>query len=380
MAQSTSLSIISIIHAINHVYQFIIPVTIPKIAIEYDLSYFQVGLLIACFSFSYVVFQVPIGNLSKRFGRKLLMSLGLILNSSALLLIGLVFIYSFNIWVFALLLFIAGVGGSTYHPLGISFLIDMYPEKRGQVMGYHQTGGAIGSFISPLLIGAIVASYGWKSTFLSISFLGFLLTPLLWFRLKDIKHVSVTRKVKIKRTYGPSLLLILTSAIYIVGFKGLNAFALQYFNEGKAVNFSEATLLFSILQIAGIFSGPICGQLSDILGRKKIIFSLITLNSLALFLLTMTQGMLLYLACTLFGFAIFGLLAITDAYLSEITPEESLRSMIGLNLSISFVVGTIIPPILGNMIDIYGFTFSLAVLSVTSLLSILPLTRIGEPK
>ena len=378
MAKNTSLSIISIIHAINHVYQFIIPVTIPKIAIEYNLSYFSVGLLIACFSFSYVVFQVPVGNLSKRFGRKLLMSLGLILNSSALLLIGLVFIYSFNIWIFALLLFLAGVGGSTYHPSGISFLIDVYPEKRGQVMGYHQTGGAIGSFISPLLIGAIVASYGWKSAFLSISSLGFLLAPLLWISLKDIKHVSIIQKRNVKRTYGPALILILTSAIYVVGFRGLNAFAIQYFNEDKAVTFSEATLLFSILQIAGIFSGPICGRLSDIFGRKKIIFSLIILNSLSLFLMTMTQGLLLYLACTLFGFAIFGLLAITDAYLSEITPEESLRSMIGLNLSISFIVGTIIPPLLGNMIDIYGFTLSFAVLSVTSLLSILPLTRIRE--
>lgn len=378
MAKNTSLSIISIIHAINHVYQFIIPVTIPKIAIEYNLSYFSVGLLIACFSFSYVVFQVPVGNLSKRFGRKLLMSLGLILNSSALLLIGIVFIYSFNIWIFVLLLFLAGVGGSTYHPLGISFLIDVYPEKRGQVMGYHQTGGAIGSFISPLLIGAIVASYGWKSAFLSISSLGFLLAPLLWISLKDIKHVSITQKRNIKRTYGPALILILTSAIYVVGFRGLNAFAIQYFNEDKTVTFSEATLLFSILQIAGIFSGPICGRLSDIFRRKKIIFSLIILNSLSLFLMTMTQGLLLYLACTLFGFAIFGLLAITDAYLSEITPEESLRSMIGLNLSISFIVGTIIPPLLGNMIDIYGFTLSFAVLSATSLLSILPLTRIRE--
>jgi MFS family permease len=99
MTKRAALSIISIIHAINHVYQFILPVTIPKIAIEYDLSYFSVGLLVACFSFSYVVFQVPVGNLSKRFGRKLLMSFGLILNSLALLLIGLVFLYSFNIWV-----------------------------------------------------------------------------------------------------------------------------------------------------------------------------------------------------------------------------------------------------------------------------------------
>jgi MFS family permease len=80
----------------------------------------------------------------------------------------------------------------------------------------------------------------------------------------------------------------------------------------------------------------------------------------------------------MFGFTIFGLLAITDAYLSEITPEASLRSMIGLNLSIGFIVGTIIPPILGNMIDLYGFTASFTVLSVISVFGLFPLNRIRE--
>jgi DHA1 family purine base/nucleoside efflux pump-like MFS transporter len=306
------------------------------------------------------------------------MSLGLILNSSALFLIGVVFLYSFNIWLFAVLLFFAGIGGSTYHPLGISFLVDVYPEKRGQTMGYHQTGGAIGSFISPLLIGAIVTTHGWKSAYLILSFLGVLFAPLLWFRLKDREQVSTTPLENGQKTYRSALLLIFTSALYFVGFRGLNAFAIQYFNTDKAVTFSEATFLFSILQIAGIFSGPICGRISDFFGRKKTIVSLLTLNSLSLFLITGTQGMLLYFACTLFGFTIFGLLATTDAYLSEITPEASLRSVIGLNLSIGFIIGTIIPPVLGNMIDSSGFTISFTVMSAISLLSLLPLLRIRE--
>jgi MFS family permease len=364
------------IHAINHVYQFILPVAIPKIIIEYDLSYFSVGMLVACFSFSYALFQAPFGNLSNRFGRKLLMSLGLILNSLALLLIGLVFTYSFNIWIFAFLLFLAGIGGSTYHPLGISFLADAYAEKRGQVMGYHQTGGAIGSFIAPLVIGAIILSFGWQAAFLSLSFLGFLLSPLIWFYLNDTKRVLTPHKERGTKAYGPSLLLILTSSIFIVGYRGLNAFGTQYFTEGKGVTYNEAVVLFSTLQIAGIFSGPICGRLSDTFGRKKTVFALITLNAFSLFLITVSQGVPLYLACTMSGFAIFGFLATTDAYLSDITSEEFLRTMIGVNLSSSFIVGAIISPFLGNMIDIYGFTPSFALLSITSLISILPLTRI----
>jgi MFS family permease len=376
MAKNSSLIIISVIHAINHVYQFILPVAIPKITVEYELSHFSVGMLVACFSFSYALFQAPFGNLSKRFGRKLLMSLGLILNSIALLLIGLIFTYSFNIWIFAFLLFLAGIGGSTYHPLGISLLADTYTEKRGQVMGYHQTGGAIGSFISPLVIGAIILSYGWKSAFLTLPLLGFLVAPLLWFSLNDTKHVLTPQKERVTKTYGPALLLILTSSIFIVGYRGLNAFGTQYFTEGKGMAYNEAIVLFSTLQIAGIFSAPICGRLSDTFGRKKTIFTLITLNAFSLFVIVVMQGVPLYLACMMSGFAIFGLLATTDAYLSEITPEEFLRTMIGINLSTSFIVGAVISPLLGNMIDTYGFTPSFAMLGITSLISILPLIRI----
>lgn len=103
------------------------------------------------------------------------------------------------------------------------------------------------------------------------------------------------------------------------------------------------------------------------------------LNAFSLFLITVTQGVPLYLACTMSGFATFGLLATTDAYLSEITPDEFLRTMIGINLSTSFIVGAVIPPLLGTMIDTYGFTPSFTMLSITSLLSILPLTRIRDP-
>jgi FSR family fosmidomycin resistance protein-like MFS transporter len=378
MANLASLLVICVIHALNHVYQFLLPVAIPQITLEYDLSYFSVGLLVACFSLSYALFQAPFGKLATRFGRKALMTVGLLVNSAAFLLIGVVFTYAFNLWLFAFLLFVAGVGGSTYHPLGISYLADAYADQRGQVMGYHQTGGAIGSFISPLVIGAVVLSYGWQSAFFALSLLGFLLSPLLWLRLTDAPRVDAPTQETAPGTkpYGPALLLIVTSAIFVVGYRGLNAFGTQYFQEGKGLPYSEAVVLFSLLQVAGIFSGPICGRVSDIFGRKTSVVTLILVNAASLFVITATQGAPLYLACIISGFAIFGLLATSDAYLSDITPAASLGTMIGVNLSTSFIIGTVIPPLLGTMIDLSGFTLSFALLSFISLLSLLPLLRI----
>lgn len=378
MASPTALLTICAVHALNHVFQLLLPVAIPQITLDYGLSYFSAGLLVASFSLSYALFQAPFGRLATRFGRKRLMTIGLLANAAAYIVIGVLFSYTFNLWLFALLLFLAGVGGSTYHPLAISFLADTYVEKRGQVMGYHQTGGAIGSFLSPLVIGAIVLASGWQTAFFALSLLGLLLSPLLWRYLTDAPRVDAPSPATAggSRTYGPALLLILTSAIFVVGYRGLNAFGAQYFQEGKGLPYSEAIVLFSLLQIAGIFSGPVCGRLSDTFSRKTTVFALTLLNTASLVLITLTQGVLLYLASILSGFAVFGLLATTDAYLSDITPTAYLGTMIGINLSTSFVVGAVIPPILGTMIDLSGFTLSFAVMSALTLLSVLPLLRI----
>ena len=369
--KDVALSILSAIHAENHVYQLILPVAMPMISEEYGLTYFSIGLLTAFFSFPFALLQILFGSLSTRMDRKVLLALGLFLSAAAFLLIN----FTYDIRALAVLLLLAGVGGSTYHPVGIPFISELFPDRLGQSLGFHQAGGAVGSFVAPIAVGAVAALLGWRSAFLTMAVLGFALTILLWISLDAPTRIEAVSTKENINAIRPVLLLILAMTAAFLGLRGLTPFAVKYFEMDKGVTYAEATILFSLLQVAGIFSGPVCGRLSDAFGRKRIIYILVVAEVASLLSITLTQGSPLVLGCLVFGFATFGLLATSDALFADIVPSELLGTVIGFNLTVSFGTSVIIPPLLGGMIDFYGFNYSFIALSAIVPLSIILLMK-----
>lgn len=368
------LALLSASHGLNHFYQLLIPVVIPKITAEYQLTNFVAGILLACFSLTYSLLQSPIGYLSKLFGRKRLLILSFIITSVSFLAIGFVD----NLILFALLFLFAGVGGSIYHPIGMPLLSEFYKENRGQASGFHQTGGAVGSFVAPLVIGPLVLLLNWRLATAVLSTLGIALSLIVWFVIvepkqqvkEETKQQSKGAKTSVKM-YSSSLVFIVAAMIAVTGLRGLDSFANQYFIYGRGItNFAEAAFLFSMLKIAGLFSSPLCGRLSDIFGRKKVLIVLIVIQSASIYALTATPLSILAFPCILFGFASFGSLTITDAFLADITPREYVETIFGLHYTASFLTSVYIPPIQGVIIDSYGFDASFLALSALILFSI----------
>jgi len=358
------LALMSASHGLNHFYQLLIPVIIPKITAEYKLSNFTAGILLSCFSLSYALLQAPTGYFSKLVGRKKLLILGFIITSMSFLAIGFVD----NIILFALLFLLAGVGGSFYHPIGMPFLSEFYKENLGQASGFHQTGGALGSFVAPLVIGAVALIFDWRLTVAVLSIPGIVLSVIIWRSVaepKRPKEDSTPPKEKINlKLYGPCFIFIVAAMVSVLGLRGIDSFASQYFVYGRGIgNFAEAAFLYSMLKVAGLFSAPLCGRLSDMFGRRKVLFVLIMIQSVSIYALTLAPLGVLIVPCLIFGFASFGSLTITDAFLTEITPKANMETIFGLHYTASFLTSAIIPPILGTIIDLYGFNAGIVVLS-----------------
>jgi MFS family permease len=365
----------------NHFHQLLLPVLLPQITAEYGLSNFVAGVLLSCFSLSYSLLQTPVGYFSRMFGRKNLLALGLFVTSFSFLIMGFVD----NVLILALLSVLAGVGGSTHHPNGMPLISELFKEKMGQASGFHQTGGSLGSFIGPLVTGFVAMALNWRLALIVLSAPGFVLAFILWSFLLEPKSSSADiaeDKAKASRElYRPVLFLIGAAAIYTVGLRGVNSFASQYFDKGRGIaNLGEASFLFSMLQVAGLFSGPFSGRLSDRLGRRSVLVALIVLQLVSLYSLIAAPVELLIVPCLFFGFASFGMLAITDAYLIDITPRQYIETVFGLHYTASFTVGAIVPPILGLIIDLYGFNRGLSILGLIVPLGIIPLTRIKQRK
>jgi MFS family permease len=382
--KSMHLLLMSASHGMNHVFQLLVPIIIPKIKENYELSTTTAVLLISIFSLSYALAQTPSGILSKTLGRKKMIILGFVITSISFLLMG----FANNLWFMAVLALIAGIGGSTYHPNGMPLLSEFYQENRGQAAGFHQTGGSFGSIVAPLIIGPLVVFFNWRLAIVLLSVSGLALSGILWFILDETKsdlaaaskEEEVPGKRTSLRTYNRSLVFIAAAVTYTLGLRGVDSLATLYFTEGRGItNFLQVSILFSLLKVAGLFSGPLCGRLSDTVGRKKTLILLISLEAAALFTLTTVPVHLLPVACVTFGFASFGLLAITDAFLADITPKEHMATIFGIHFTTSFVTQSFIPPIYGIIVDsTNSYNVGFVGLSLLVLLSIPILLRIKD--
>ena len=348
-----------------------------KFGFEYGLSTFQAGLLLLAFNLPYALLPVLFGTLSRSMGRKRLLSIGFLLVSAAFVAVS----FSYNELSLMIAFFIAGVGGSTYHVLGIPLVADLFPVKRGEALGYHQTGGSIGSFIAPLVIGALTETSGWRSASITLALLGLVLTPILWFSLRDVPRAGSAFSRPSLRELGKPLIIILATANIIVGFRGLQLFGVYYFDIGKSLG-AQAYLLMSLSNVAGIFSGPICGRLSDMFGRKKTIAMLALIEGFSALSLVLSTGVALYIAVVVLGFAFYGLLATTDAYLSDVAGPELFSTVVGINSTASFSVQSALSILLGISIGNLGYDSSFALLAAFPFISlpILAFVRKSEEK
>jgi MFS family permease len=376
--RQSRLSLLAASHGMNHVYQLIPPVVMLEIAKDYGLSDITVGLLLSCFYLSYALLPVVSGYLSQVFSRKYLLTLGFVINALSLLAIGL----TQNVVLLALLFFAAGAGGSTYHPNGAPLLAETYQTGRGGALGLHQTGGAIGSVAGPILTGFLVLNLKWKNALVILAFPGIILALVLWFLIgskSSIDKNSKMQKIGLGqlKNYGSVALMLAAAFIYVLGLRGTDAFAPTYFGDGRGIqNVFEVSLLFASLKVSGLFSAPICGRISDMYSRKRVLIILVIIESASLYAITITPITLLVIPCVIFGFAAFGLLGVGEALLADITPEDKRSIIFGLNYTISFSSSILLAPALFAIAGTYNYNAGFIMLSALMPLSILILLKV----
>ncbi len=362
------LRLLATCHGMNHIYQLLPPVILPALTSEFGI--FNGGFLLWSFVLSYSLLPAVSGYISLYVGRRNLITAGFITIALSLAAIGL----TSNIVALAILFFVAGVGGSTYHPLGSPILAEAYPLSRGRTLGLHQTGGAIGSFIGPFIAGLMVSVLGWRPTLALFAIPGLILAVTLWFSISP-KQTKPNQEEKTQirlsdlRTYAPAFMFMIAAFIYVLGQRGTDVFANQYFTL-IGLDIAFASLLFSMLKLAGLFSAPICGRLSDKYGRKTVLIALVVVESLSLFAITISPVLLLAIPCIIFGFASFGLLGVGEALLADITPEKERPAFFGINQTLSFSPQIFLLPLLFGLTGSFGYNSGFILLSILMPISI----------
>jgi MFS family permease len=155
---------------INYMDRIALSIAAKPIALEFKLTPVGMGYLFSSFIWSYALFLLPMGFLIDRFGTKRMAAVGIFVWSAATALTG-------AAATFAGLMgarLVMGAGESASNPVGAKVIRQWIPaNERGMVTSMFNSGSYAGPAICSILLGSLVALFGWRVSFVIAGAIGF---------------------------------------------------------------------------------------------------------------------------------------------------------------------------------------------------------------
>ncbi len=328
-----------------------------------NISDFEIGVIIASFSFVQFLFNPVLGKLSDKIGRRPLIISTLFLTALSYLL----FTFSHNFWLLLLSRLIAGFGGSN---IGVAqaYIADVTTkEERAKGMGLIGAAFGLGFLFGPM-IGGILSQYSYEYAgygSAGFSFLAFLFS--LFFLPESRKKDATINEQKIKifdikfatETFKIPVIGMLILMFFLIVFSMANIYGTFPIIGSKYYGFSnkEITYMYVLMGLIGaIIQGGLMKYLTEkIRDKNLVIFGMVVLS--------------LGLGFIPFGFNIYGVMAsisllsigsgilqpVIISMISKYSPEQNQGATLGLSQSLS-ALGRVLGPLWGGFsYDYIGF-------------------------
>lgn len=360
-------------------FGLLIPILPTFASKQLAMSDFEIGIIVAAFSFMQFVFNPIIGSYSDKIGRRPIILVTLLLTAISYIIFS--FSTSFTILLFSRVL--AGFGGSNI-AVAQAYIADVTSEK-DRTKGMGMIGAAFGlGFVFGPMLGGILSEYGYEVVGYSaagFSFLAFLFATIF------LKESLVEKKKEVKINYNvfsPSLYKVLLSdkrlgyfvlVYFVIVFSMANIYGTFAILGFKIYNFTnkEIGYLFSVIGIVGaIVQGGLLRQLAKRVSDEKLVLA-------GIFFMMIGLAGLPY-GVNFTGVAIVGgLLAIGTGILqptilglvSKEASADSQGRVLGLNQSLASLARVLGPLWGGLAYEFIGFQFPFLTGGIFTLLALI---------
>ena len=344
---------------------------LPFIRDDFALDYTQAGLVVSVFSLSYGIGQLPSGWLADRIGPRIMITIGICGVALAGLLVGLSQTYIMLIALLALM----GVVGGGYHPSAAPMIsASVEPKNRGRALGFHLIGGSGSFFLTPLIAAAIVATWGWRGSFIGLA------VPTMIFGI--IFYVLLGRRARMSKTQqtttghhdgAPSssgylrrlvpfmILTTFTAAVTYSTITFIPLFMVDHFGTSG----ETAAAFLSIIYFAGLWASPLGGYLSDRLGRVPVLLAVCLITGPVIYLLNLVSYSLgIGTLLLIIGIVAYIRRPTSEAYILGQAPERHRSTVYGIYYFAGMEAGGVLTPVMGYFIDRFGFYFSFTIVGI----------------
>jgi MFS family permease len=348
-------------------------------------------LIFGAFLFSTIVgglSGIVMGRLIDRYGPKItvgvsgfLVGLGMVLSSQVNAL--------WQFYIFNLLLGV-GMGVSFAPPMAITS--KWFVKRRGLALGIVALGIGIGTIFMPLVITYFISAYGWRSAYLIVGLIAWIILISAAFMLKsspvkndassydkngksgnlnedwDVLEAAKTRSF---------WLVLLSYAFWNLCLQMIMVQIVPCAENGIGTSPMVAASVLSSIGASSIFGRIAVGFASDRIGTKRVWLFCLVCQAVAMFWLTETKNVwMLYVFASLFGFAYGGIVPLIPAVDAEFFGTRNLGAImgvVGLGSTISGALGPFFGAYIFDLTGSYYLAFLLgAVATVVATILAIP--------
>ncbi|MCD8553369.1 MFS transporter [Seleniivibrio sp.] len=357
---------------------------LPAISQSFGIDVGSSGLLVSAYMLPFGVFQIIMGPLSDRYGKKQVLTLSIITFTIATGLCAL----GTNLTNLAFIRALTGVFASSLMPISIALIGDMFPmHERQKAISTFMGIAYLGQGLSMIIGGSIAYLFSWRGVFAVYAV--FSLIPTLLF-IKLYKTIPSEKNPKSemfrpylrmisKYEYVSLLGIVFLEGMFIIGsFSYVGAFISEVFN----FNYLKIGLImtgFGVMTLAGGRAGSKAVKTTG--AKNMVAFGLLSAATANLLLYYLgTNIYMVVIAVSLLG---LGFILTHSTLMTQITgmAHTSRGTAMGL-LAFSFMGGGAIGTALGGRIvtasDLkHLFLIFGTALIVTLILSLLTLRNLG---
>ncbi|MDX1702557.1 MAG: MFS transporter [Melioribacteraceae bacterium] len=366
MKNKASLTVIFITVFIDLLgFGLLIPILPTFASKELNISDFEIGVIVASFSFMQFIFNPIIGSYSDRVGRRPVILITLLITSLSYIIFS--FSTSFLILLFSRML--GGFGGSNI-AVAQAYIADITPENE-RTKGMGLIGAAFGlGFVFGPMMGGILAEYGYEVVGYAaalFSFIAFIFASIL---LKESMIKKQNRKSLNLNVFNPSVYIALVNEkrlafqiliYFVIIFSMANIYGTFALLAYHVYDFSDKQIgyLFSIIGIVGaIVQGGLLRQLSEYIKDEKLV--LIGIFFMMIGLTGLPYGINFAGVAIIGGFLAIGSGILQPTILGLVSKEakkENQGSILGLNQSLASLARVLGPLWGGIAYEYIGYQF-----------------------
>ena len=371
------LSLVGTAHFMSHLYYQALPPLFVLMVADLKVSYTALGLIMTVYHVATASVATPVGFLVDRIGARRMLVGGLLIQAVAMIAAG-----AFNsYWALMGLFAVSGLAFAVYHPANYAIISGSVQESwLGRAFSIHAFTGNLGNALTPILVLAIAAIWGWQMVFYIIGGIGVVIALLVIQQGDNLRDETERRRTAEKHARengeapspaasggggtlardlallmsGPVLFCFLFYVISNIGIGGLRTYGVAGIVElhGTPLTLAGSALTGYMLGASlGLLAG---GFLADRFGTH-VITAVLGLGASAVLVTligTVSLPAVAIVAMLAFGGFTRGMVQATrDLIVLSITPKGSTGKVFAFVYNGSMIGGALIPFIYGWFMD-----------------------------